>query len=175
MTIGEVVKIQQYSDSYKSDLFALWWKNQKPSAKRLWQMIPEDWDRDKPIINTVGLWIREIFVPRADILDAKLDREMEHRLVKEKIAMLYRHAEIGRDIQKKALDCLDTIEPDKLSASAAVRLLVEGVRIERDSVGIPQALEKLLNESDEELLNRVQKITKESQAEIITIDDNEPL
>ena len=174
MTVGEVVTTQHYSDSYKSDLFALWWKNQKPSAKRLWQMIPEDWDMDKPSINTVGIWIREIFVPRADILDAKLDQEMEHRLVKEKIEMLYRHAEIGQKIQKKALDCLDTIAPDELSASAAVRLLVEGVRIERDSVGLPQALEKMINASDEDLLNKVQELTKQSQAEIL-IDDNEHL
>lgn len=174
MPIGEVVRIQRYSDSYKSDLFLLWWKNQKPFSKRLHQMIPEEWDGDKPTVPTVTAWIREIFVPRADRLDAELKQEMEHRLVQEKVEMLYRHAEVGRKIQEKALDCLDTIDPDKLSASAAVRLLVEGVRIERDSVGLPQALEKMIDADDEDLLNRVQELTKESQAEII-VDDNEHL
>lgn len=170
MPIGEVVKVIQYSDSYKNDLFLLWWKNQKPFSKRLWQMIPEDWDSDKPSVGTVERWIREIFVSRAERLDAELAREMEGRLVKEKVEMLYRHAEVGRKIQRKALDCLDTIEPDKLSAPAAVRLLIEGVRIERDSVGLPQALEKMISASDEDLLERVQKLTKESQAEILTDD-----
>ena len=174
MPIGDVVKAPPHSDSYKNDLFILWWKNQKPFSRRLHQMIPEDWDGDKPAVSTVATWIKEIFAPRADKLDAELAQEMEHRLVKEKIEMLYRHAEVGRKIQKKALDCLDTIEPDKLSASAAVRLLVEGVRIERDSVGLPQALEKMINATDEDLLSRVQKITKESQAEIL-VDDNEHL
>jgi len=59
-----------------------------------------------------------------------------------------------------------------LSANAAVRLLVEGVRIERDSVGLPQALEKMIDADDEDLLERVQKLTKESQAEILTDDIN---
>ena len=174
MTIGEVVKIQQYTDSYKNDLFLLWWKSQKPFAKRLWQMIPDDWDGDKPSLGAVERWIREIFVAKAEILDNRLAQEMEHRLVKEKIEMLYRHAELGRKIQKKALDCLDEIDPSDLSSNSAVRLLVEGVRIERDSVGLPQALEKMINASDEDLLNRVQKIAKQSQAEIL-VEDNEPL
>ena len=173
MPIGEAVTVQKYSDSYKNDLFLLWWKNQKPAVKRLWQMIPEDWDGDKPVVGTIERWIREIFVSRAKRLDAELAREIEGRLVKEKVEMLHRHAEVGRKIQKQALDCLDSIDPSKLSSSSAVRLLVEGVRIERDSVGLPQALEKIINADDEELFNRIQKLTKESQAEIL-VDDNEP-
>ena len=170
MPIAEVVELQQYSDSYKNDLFLLWWKNQKPFSKRLWQMIPEDWDGSKPAVTTVERWVREIFVSRAETLDNRLAQEMEGRLVKEKVEMLYRHAEVGRKIQKKALDCLDKIDPSDLSSNSAVRLLVEGVRIERDSVGLPQALEKMMSASDEDLLERVQKLTKESQAEILTDD-----
>ena len=174
MPISEVVKVQQYTDSYKNDLFMIWWKNQKPFSKKLWQMIPEDWAGDKPAVSTVDRWIREIFAPKAETLDNRLAQEMEHRLVQEKVEMLYRHAEVGRKIQKKALDCLDEIDPSDLSSSAAVRLLVEGVRIERDSVGLPQALEKMINKSDEDLLNRVQELTKQSQAEIL-VEDNEHL
>ena len=136
-------------------------------------MIPEDWG-SKPVVDTVGIWIRDIFRPRAEDLDKRLAQELEGRLVQEKVEMLYRHAEIGRKMQKKAMDCLDGIDPEDLGANAAVRLLVEGTRIERDSVGLPQAIEKMINASDEDLLNRVQEITKESQAEIL-VEDNEHL
>ena len=174
MPIGEVIVRKEFSDTYKSDLFLIWYNGKQPAAKRLWEMIPEDWN-GAPAVDTVRHWIKDIFRPRAEDLDKRLAQEIEGRLVQEKVEMLYRHAELGRKIQRKALDCLDQIDPEDLSSNAAVRLLVEGVRIERDSVGLPQALEKMIiNASDEDLLARVQKITKESQAEIL-IDDNEHL
>ena len=174
MPIGDVIVRKEFSDTYKSDLFLLWYNGKQPAAKRLWEMIPEDWN-GAPALDTVRTWIKDIFRPRAEDLDKRLAQELEGRLIQEKVEMLYRHAELGRKIQRKALDCLDQIDPENLSSNAAVRLLVEGVRIERDSVGLPQALEKMIiNASDEDLLERVQKITKESQAEIL-IDDNEHL
>ena len=173
MPIGEVIIRNEFSDSYRNDLFLIWYNSKQLSAKRLWEMIPEDWG-SKPVVDTVGIWIRDIFRPRAEDLDKRLAQELEGRLVQEKVEMLYRHAELGRKIQKKAMDCLDEIEPEDLSSNAAVRLLVEGVRIERDSVGLPQALEKIINKSDDDLLNLVQELTKESQAEIL-VDDYEHL
>ena len=135
-------------------------------------MIPEDWN-GAPAVDTIRIWIKDIFRPRAEDLDKRLAQEIEGRLVQEKVELLYRHAEIGRKMQKKAMDCLDLIDPKDLSTNAAVRLLVEGTRIERESVGMPQAIEKMINASDEDLLNRVQELAKESQAEILIIDDDE--
>ena len=171
MPIGEVIVRKEFSDTYKNDLFLIWYNGKQPAAKRLQEMIPEDWN-GAPVVDTVRIWIKDIFRPRAEALDKRLAQELEGRLIQEKVEMLYRHAELGRKIQRKALDCLDQIDPGDLSSNAAVRLLVEGVRIERDSVGLPQALEKILNASDEEMLNRVQELTKESQAEIL-VDDYE--
>jgi hypothetical protein len=171
LPISEVIVRKEFSDTYKNDLFLIWYNGKQPAAKRLWEMIPESWN-GAPVVDTVRIWIKDIFRPRAEDLDKRLAREIEGRLIQEKVEMLYRHAELGRKIQRKALDCLDQIDPEDLSSNAAVRLLVEGVRIERDSVGLPQALEKILNASDEEMLNRVQELTKESQAEIL-VDDYE--
>ena len=97
--------------------------------------------------------------------------ELEGRMVQEKVEMLYRHGEIGREMQNMALGRLRNMNVEDISANSVVRFLIEGVRIERESVGVPQALEKMLNSTDEDILNRIEKITEESQAEILIIDD----
>jgi hypothetical protein len=162
-----VVKTQNYSEAYKDDLFLLWFRNQQPFAKKLWEMIPEDWGDTKPAAATLSDWIRESFMPKAETLNVRLAQEIEGRLVKEKVEMLYRHAEVGRKMQRIALERLDSIPEDDLNANASVRLLVEGIKIERDSVGLPQALEKLLDKDDAELLNRVESLIGDAPGEIL--------
>jgi len=93
--------------------------------------------------------------------------EMEARMIKEKVEMLYRHAEVGRKMQRKALERLDSIPDDELNANASVRLLVEGIRIERDSVGLPQALEKMLDKEDDDLLAEVERLIGDAPGEIL--------
>ncbi len=168
------IRTQEYSEAYKDELFQIWFKNRRPSGRRLLNMIPEDWADDTPTAITLTKWITGEggFNDRAVILDRHLQDEIEGRLIQEKVEMLYRHGELGRKMQNKALEKLDTLEPGDLSSSAAVRLLVEGVKIERESVGLPQALEKMMNATDEELLDRVEKLIPESQAEILVIEDD---
>lgn len=164
---------REFNESYKNELFLLWFKNHKPSAKRLDRMIPEEWGEDKPSQKSLNLWIKEIFKPRAVVLDRQMQDELEGRLIQEKVEMLYRHGGIGRKMQGVAMEKLDEIDPQDLSSHAAVRLLVEGVRIERESVGLPQALEKMLSSEDEEILDRIEQLTETSQADILVIDDDE--
>ena len=59
---------------------------------------------------------------------------------------------------------------DELTASASVRLLVEGLRIERESVGIPEMFEKMQDKSDQELLEEVQKLIETNKVEFEMID-----
>jgi hypothetical protein len=54
-----------------------------------------------------------------------------------------------------------------LSANAAVRLLIEGIRVERESKGVPQAVEKMMNKSDDELVEDIHKLLKDSNIEIL--------
>ena len=151
----------------------LWFTNRRPSARRLINMIPEEWEGDPPSSASVYRWINDEYEDRGAMLDRQLQNELEGRLIQEKVEMLYRHGEIGRKMQTKALAKIETIAPEDLSSSAAVRLLVEGVRIERESVGLPQALEKMLSSSDEDILDRIEQLTEESQAEILVLDDDE--
>jgi hypothetical protein len=60
---------------------------------------------------------------------------------------------------------------DELSSNALVRLLIEGIRIERESRGIPQALEKMVNKTDEELLDEIAQLTGGAEVEILDVDE----
>jgi hypothetical protein len=155
-----------FPGAYKDDLFRLWFNNQQPSIKKLHQMIPEEWG-EKPTLGTLQNWHRIDFKPKAERLKREYDERLSAELIQEKVEMLRRHGALGRQMQQIALDCLDNVDPTELSEHAAVRMLVEGVRIERDSVGIPQTLEKLLNQTDEELIEEIQKLIGDSQAVIL--------
>jgi hypothetical protein len=136
-------------------------------------MIPVDWGENKPAEGTLRQWIKDSFEERAAVLDKQLANEIEGRLIQEKVEMLYRHGEIGRTMQNRALEKLETVEIEDLPTSAAVRLLVEGVRIERESVGLPQALEKMINSSDEDIMDRLESLMEEAPADILVIEDAE--
>jgi len=75
-------------------------------------------------------------------------------VISEKIEMLKRHADVGLQMQNMAIEYLNE-NRDELSSPAAVRMLVEGIRIERESRGIPAALDKMMNMTDEELMKEV--------------------
>lgn len=162
-----------FTEAYKQDLFVLWYNNQKPFSHVLVNMIPDSWANGvRPSPETTRLWIDRIFKPQAEILDAQVARELEQRLVAEKVEMLSRHARIGQEMQDVAYNYLEK-HKEELNTSSAVRLLVEGVRIERESRGIPQALEKMMDRSDEELLEEVKKLIGESPVEIMEVLDAE--
>ena len=172
MRASTVTTREIYHDSYKNEMFLFWARNHTPGARRLLEMLPDDFSRlEPPSELTLRGWIKGDFKERKAGLDKDMKDAMESQLIQEKVDMLYRHGRIGRHMQDKAMERLDEIKPEDLPAHAAVRLLVEGVRIERESVGLPQALEKLLSSSDEEILDRIQDIMEESPVEILSLDD----
>jgi len=157
----------EYSEEYKRDVFYLWFNNKQPAIARLYEMIPEEWGK-KPTLSTLRVWGSNDFVPKANRMNREMSEQLEKQAIQEKFEMLKRHGVIGREMQNMALDALRKIgDEGDLGEHAAVRMLVAGVEMERDSVGVPQAIEKLLNQSDEDLLEEVQKLIGESEAEIL--------
>ena len=65
---------------------------------------------------------------------AERDREEQLKALRE---MNERHAKEGLALQQKGVERLGTLSPERLSASDAVRALVEGVRLERLARGEP--------------------------------------
>jgi DNA-directed RNA polymerase beta' subunit len=130
-------------------------------------MIPAEWGDNKPTATTVHGWIKsERFQNQAESLDRSVADEIEARMVKEKVEMLKRHADVGFEIQNMAIDEIRK-KKDDLSSNALVRLLIEGIRIERESRGVPQAIEKMVSKTDEELLEEVRKLTGGAEVEIL--------
>jgi len=63
---------------------------------------------------------------------------------------------------------------DKLKPSTAVRMIVEGVRIEQNSRGIGTAFKEMIEMPDDELASKIEELIGRSKVEISQIeDDNE--
>jgi hypothetical protein len=158
---------QYFSEDYKYQTFLLWYNNGRPSGRKLRKMIPANWGDSIPMEDTLRVWIKsEKFQSQAEDLDKQVSIELESRLVKEKVEMLSRHSDLGQKMQDMAIDYLES-EDVSLSSNSAVRLLIEGIRVERESKGIPQALEKMINRTDEELIEEIKELTKGAQVEVL--------
>ncbi len=160
----------EFEESYKLDIFQLWYSNGRPGSLRLYQMIPANIDGDRPTKSTLARWIDTEFREKAASLDQMVETELQNRLVQEKIEMLQRHANLGVKMQDTAIEYLDA-HKEELNPNAAVRLLVEGVRIERESRGLPDALRKMSEMSDDDLVKQIEKII--ADAPIVSIEPNE--
>lgn len=173
MSIIEKPNIHKFPEEYKNEIFMLWYNNQKPTANNLFMLIPPEKFSDAvPTEGTVASWINTIFKPRAKLLDEQVMAELEGRMVKEKIEMMERHADVAMKMQDIAIEYLSDPEiQTKLTPSTTIRLLIEGIQIERESRGLPQAMNKMINKSDEELLKELENIIDQSPARIEKIDD----
>jgi hypothetical protein len=95
--------------------------------------------------------------------------QINQRMVAEKVEMLNRHANVGTEIQDIALKYINE-HRDDLNVSNAVRLLVEGVRIERESRGISTTIEKITNQSDEELQKQIEQLVTSHPVEFLPME-----
>jgi hypothetical protein len=91
-----------------------------------------------PSLSTLEAW-SSAFHWQGRLLD--LERQAAERDQEELLRALHemneRHAKEGLALQQKGVERLGTLSPDQLSASDAVRALVEGVRLERLARGEP--------------------------------------
>jgi len=162
-----------YTDTYREKCFVAWYNAGKPSVAIFALSAPEDeYGRvagKQAIINWSVEW-RE----RAEALDAEVRNQLESKLVAEKAEMLKRHADVGKKMQNIALEYLDKPEIiNKLTPNSALRLLVEGLKTERISVGMPDVLEEVMTKTDEELLEDITKLITSGKSEIIIDQDDD--
>lgn len=181
--IANIVEIQEaivptpplnksFSQPYIEKAFRIWYNHGKPSAKMLMKYITADMDEWGRVPNwsTVEGWLENYFVPRANELDAEVKRQLDALVVKEKVEMLKRHAEVGLQMQNMSIEYLNE-HRDEISAPAAVRMLVEGIRIERESRGIPAALDKIRDMNDEELMDEIKQLVTGAGVKLEDIDN----
>lgn len=164
-------KRRPFSSQYREKVFYIWYNRGKPGAKSLLQFIPSDLDEWGRVPTGAALvqWIQDEYKPRADLLDQQVKDQLDAMVIQEKVEMMKRHASVAVKMQEMAIRFLNENE-DVMSAPAAVRLLVEGIRIERESRGIPEALDKMQRMSDEELLEQVKEIMTNSSVSLEDLD-----
>ena len=171
MELYKATGSKYFPKNYKNDVFMLWFEGGKPDATGLKEMIqPVIGTTIVPDIRELHKWISEDFKLRAMDLDRQISVAMTEQVVIGKVEMLKRHIKVAKTMQDTAIEYLEE-HKDDLGPATAVRLLVEGIRIERESAGIPEALEKMTQMSDDELIKQIDDIIKKSPARIEMMDE----
>ncbi len=93
------------------------------------------------------------WVKQADEIDAQLHEEMKRRMLTERLNMLIRHADIGREVQGMALTYLR--EEGITSQSSALRALDMGIKIEHDSANVSRLMQDVAQMDDVKLTKQL--------------------
>lgn len=144
-----------FSDTYKQQIFSQWYQAGKPGANKLYPQLEglDPYTGCKLAKSTLAGWISKDFHDWAVPLDEEVRNNLENSLVAEKVKMLERHAETGKKMQALGIQYLE--ENGVGGSRNAIQLLVEGLRIERESVGAPKFNVQMSEMTDEQLVEKV--------------------
>ena len=161
----------RYTSDYKDAVFYTWYSRNKCVAGTLLGYIEEDINGNRPSESLLKGWIRDDFTKRAEELDKIVKTEIETKVVTDKIEMLKRHADTGVEMQNMAIEYLRE-NKGNLKTNTAVRLLVDGIRVERESRGLPTLVTEVLSSGDDELMTSLEKLLNSVNTEELE-DGNE--
>lgn len=166
-------RTSSYSDDYKQVAFQIWYSNNRPSATALKKMLPSDEKNRIPTEMIISQWM-DIWNEDADRLDLEVKKSIDLDLVSQRAEMLKRQAQNARFIQDKAMEYLTAHGFDK--AGDAIRGLVEGTRIERESRGLGEALDRIFKMDDEALRKELEYLLNRDRdvivdGEVLEVDD----
>lgn len=148
----------KFDDTYVEAVFVIWYANGRPPMQQLVDLLEKDRYGRVPTLAVLARWRDKLHWPdRAELLDIGVTHEIEKRAIQEKVEMLNRHAEAGKKMTDKALKYIE--ENNITKTSDAIKMLVQGVQIERTSRGLPLALDKLAEMADETVLARLNALT----------------
>lgn len=168
-----VLSHHAYTKDYQDECFNVYWKLGRPTVQVLHLSIPADAYGRKPNQILLGNWIKsDEWQERLQELDNLVKAELDGRMVLEKVKMLEEHTVIAGKMQTLGLDYLEA-HAEGLTSATAIKLLTEGIRIERESRGIPDALRKMTEMSNESLVKRIQDIYSRSPVSVVPIEELE--
>lgn len=150
---GEISLKSTYDNNFKEQAFWVWYNAGQISASRLLLEL-EKFESDPPALSSLGNWIVS-WRERAEELDQEVKDKFSAEVVQTKVEMLHRHASIGKELQDIGIEWLRD-NMDSLTAAAVTRLIKDGYEMERASVGVPEALTKMLSVSDEDLKKQIE-------------------
>lgn len=161
----DVVETTPYNEDYQEKCFVAWYQNGKPRGKKLQAVIPEDEFERKPEMHTIYKWQRQSWNERAKELDLKTRESLDDLIIRKRVEMFERHAEVGAQLADMGLDYLEDFAIG--SDASAIRAIREGTDLERKSLGISELLKKLSTMSDDQLKKRFEELVAADEDENI--------
>lgn len=164
-----------FSDSYLEEAFLLWYQSGRPNIKAFMNTIPKDELGRIPNYNVIlDFRRRRHWDERADELDVEVAKKIETLTVEAKVKMFERHAAIAKKMVEAGEKYFNE-HPSMENVHAAIKAVVEGTKIERESRGIPDALLGISNLSDQKLLKTIERLMSGVEAEKEKETDNEAI
>lgn len=158
-----------YDDNYVEQAFWIWYNKGKLNANALVTELSLVFGEKVPHAITLSSWIKDNWRERAEELDKRARDEFSAEVIHNKVAMLRRHAEVGKELQEIGLKWIRE-NKDQLTANTVARLIKDGYEIERASVGVPEALEKMLSTSDDELIKQIEAAITDEDLDLLNAD-----
>lgn len=156
----------QFTDDYREKVFWGWYTKGKPACHKLLNdLVILEGEENVPALSTLQAWTTD-WKERADELDQQAKDQFTSEVIGNKVNMLRRHAALGKELQDIGLDWLRK-NRDDLTANTVARLIKDGYEIERASVGVPEALEKMLATSDEELIKQIEAAITDEDLDLL--------
>ena len=159
-----------FSQEYHDDAFRMWYSAGKPNVRQLYQMLSDNPDGKKPSHTSLHKWIKEEFLERAMEMDQEVVDALQEKLIQSKVEMMERHVEVSKKMIEKGFKVLDDPNVD-ISVGNAVRMVIEGVRIERESNGIPEMLRKMAMMTDEQVIKTIEQLASKSPVEYEALEN----
>jgi hypothetical protein len=133
--------------------------------KQLTFHLEPDENGNVPNYHTLAKWKKDNdWVERADEMDENASIQIQKKLIDDKRKMLEKHIQISEDMQDKALEYLE--EYGLETAHQAIRLLELGIKVEKESVGLPSLLKEVSELEDSDLTSRIAKLLEGSEIDI---------
>jgi hypothetical protein len=148
-------RVQQETSAHH-EAFLWWYRNDRTIADTCRHLqVPE---------RTLHAWITRFkWHERADELDRKTNERLLKKAANDKAKrqaeMLKRHYDVGQALIAKGADFLQKNGLE--SGSQAISAMKEGVKIQRQSEGLPDWLIDLANKSPEELILEHERLSRE--------------
>lgn len=162
----------EYPKDLKEKAFYKWYDSGCPRGPVALVECFEPFNGHKPSYDMIKHWMSELNWPaRVEALDADVSREMDRRVIENRIKMFAQHAEEAAKLREKAYAYLKEHDPD--SSSVALKQWVEALGVERSSRGLGDTLAHLNTLTDDQLMKEIKKLTsgeKDKDEEILNAD-----
>lgn len=162
--------MESYNQDYVELCFYHWYSRGRPSIAELSRHLPEDWRGERPTTQTISKWaIANTWEERANKLDLEVRDKVQKAYVSEKVQMLSRHAELGRELQRKGEEALERLEIKNVGV--ALKSIELGVEMEKDSSNLEKLLATVAALEDSKLVQRMSALL----SKVNMIDDSPEL